>query len=109
MAYNPILAKRIREALTKIPALQEKKMFGGVGFLIHGNMAYGVHGEDLIVRVGSDHYQAALSHPHTKPFNMTGKPMSGWIMVDPEGCETDSDLVSWLRQGVEFAQLLPPK
>jgi len=109
MAYDQSLAQRIRAELNKLPDLQEKKMFGGVGFLVQGNMACGVHGEELIVRVGPQRYDEALSQPHTRPFDMTGRPMSGWVMVTPEGYETESDLRSWVRQGVEFAQSLPAK
>jgi TfoX/Sxy family transcriptional regulator of competence genes len=109
MAYNLSLAERIRDELKSIPGLQEKKMFGGIGFIIHGNMACGVHGEDLIVRTGPDNYQAALTQPHTRPFDMTGKPMAGWILVDPKGYAVESDLRRWVRQGVKFAQSLPPK
>ena len=109
MAYDQSLAQRIRAELNKLPDLQEKKMFGGVGFLVQGNMACGVHGEELIVRVGSQRYDEALSQPHTRPFDMTGRPMSGWVMVTPEGYETESDLRSWVRQGVEFARSLPAK
>ena len=109
MAYDQSLAQRIRAELNKLPGLQEKKMFGGVGFLVQGNMACGVHGEELIVRVGPQRYDEALSQPHTRPFDMTGRPMSGWVMVTPEGYETESDLRSWVRQGVEFARSLPAK
>jgi TfoX/Sxy family transcriptional regulator of competence genes len=109
MAHNEILAQRIRQEMDKIPGLQEKKMFGGVGFLIAGNMACGVHGEDLIVRVGAEAYQAALGQPHTKPFDMTGRPMSGWIVVTAGGYESDGDLRSWVERGVEFARSLPAK
>jgi TfoX/Sxy family transcriptional regulator of competence genes len=109
MAYDQSLAQRIRAELNKLPDLQEKKMFGGVGFLVQGNMACGVHGEELIVRVGPQRYDEALSQPHTRPFDMTGRPMSGWVMVTPEGYETESDLRSWVRQGVEFARSLPAK
>jgi hypothetical protein len=109
MPYNQQLAQRIREETKTIPGLQEKKMFGGVGFIIQGNMACGVHGEDLIVRTGTENYQAALNRPHTRPFDMTGKPMAGWILVDPKGYEKDHDLQYWVQLGVIFAQTLPPK
>lgn len=109
MAYNQVLAQRIRNELKQSPDLQEKKMFGGVGFLIRGNMACGVHGDDLIVRVGPQGFQTALSRPHTRPFDMTGKPMSGWVMVAPQGYEAESELKGWVQQGVEFAQSLPQK
>jgi TfoX/Sxy family transcriptional regulator of competence genes len=109
MPYDQGLAQRIRDELGQLPERVEKKMFGGVGFMVRGNMACGVHGEDLIVRVGPDSYQAALGRPNTRPFDITGRPMSGWVMVAPKGCEAASDLRNWVRQGVEFALSLPAK
>jgi TfoX/Sxy family transcriptional regulator of competence genes len=109
MAYDEKLAGRIRAGLSHLAGLQEKKMFGGVGFLVHGNMACGVHGGDLIVRVGPGKYQGVLQRPFTRPFDMTGKPMTGWITVEPKGCQADGDLTDWIGQGVDFAQSLPAK
>ena len=109
MPYDTLLATRIRLALGPLPDLVEKKMFGGVGFLLNGNMACGVHKNDLIVRVGPENYDQALSHPHTKVFDMTGHPMAGWIMVEPEGCATESALQAWVEQGLSFARSLPGK
>lgn len=109
MAYDKVLAIRIRAILDPLPSLEEKKMFGGVGFLLNGNMACGVHKDDLIVRVGASDYNEALTHPHSRPFDMTGKPMAGWVMVDPQGCKTDSDLKAWVEQGLAYAMTLPTK
>jgi hypothetical protein len=109
MSYDTLLAARIRAALGPSPELQEKKMFGGVGFLVNGNMACGVHKNDLIVRVGPACYAEALSRPHTHVFDMTGHPMAGWIMVAPEGCATESDLQVWVGQGLAFARSLPAR
>jgi TfoX/Sxy family transcriptional regulator of competence genes len=109
MPYDELLAIRMRAALGPQAGLVEKKMFGGIGFLVNGNMACGVHKDDLIVRVGSQNYAAALARPHTHPFDMTGHPMAGWIMVGPEGCENESALKTWLEQGMAFARSLPPK
>jgi TfoX/Sxy family transcriptional regulator of competence genes len=109
MAYNEALAERVRSYLKGIPLLVEKKMFGGIGFLVQGNMACGVHGENLIVRIDPQEYKVALSQPHVRPFDMTGKPMKGWIFVTPEGVEQEQELVSWIEKGVEFAQKLPAK
>jgi TfoX/Sxy family transcriptional regulator of competence genes len=109
MPYDEFLAARIRAAIGPLPKLEEKKMFGGIGFIINGNMACGVHKNDLIVRVGPAKYEVALSRPHTRPFDMTGHPMAGWIMVEPEGCATESALKGWVEQGVAFARALPPK
>ena len=112
VAYDLNLAQRIREHLTNLASLagmDEKKMFGGVAFLIHGNMACGVHGDEMIVRVGAENYEAALQHPFTRPFDMTGRPMAGWITVAPPGCAQDRDLQEWVKKGIDFARSLPPK
>lgn len=109
MAYDEGLAQRIREVLGDRPGLVEKKMFGGVGFMLHGNMACGVNKEDLIVRVGPENYAESVTRPHTRPFDLTGREMTGWVVVLPEGHESDDDLEGWVRQGVDFALSLPPK
>ncbi len=109
MAYDEGLAERIRDQLMNQPSVVEKKMFGGVGFMLHGNMACGVNKEDLIVRVGPDNYEDSVARPNTRPFDFTGRPMKGWVMVGAEGYETDDALASWVNQGVEFALSLPPK
>lgn len=109
MAYDEGLAQRVREALDRLPALVEKKMFGGVGFMVRGNMACGVNKDDLIVRVGGDRYEEALSEPHVRPFDLTGRPMKGWVTIRPLGYETDSDLRRWVQKGVDFALSLPAK
>jgi TfoX N-terminal domain len=109
MAYDENLAKRIRGELGPMPGLIEKKMFGGVGFLVQGNMACGVHGDDLIVRVGPERYEQALARPNTKLFDMTGRSMSGWIMVTPAGVAGEGELAAWVRLGVEYALSLPAK
>jgi TfoX/Sxy family transcriptional regulator of competence genes len=109
MAYDEGLAERVQEEMIELPGFVEKKMFGGIGFMLQGNMACGVNGEDLIVRVGPARYEDALAQPHTKPFDMTGRPMKGWVMVSPEGVEADEDLRDWVQQGVEFASSLPAK
>jgi len=108
MAYNLELAKRVAAELKGLPFV-EKKMFGGVGFLIHGNMACGVHGAGLILRVDSEKHAQLLKRPHTKPFDLTGKPMKGWLIVQTEGCKTDKQLRAWIKEGVDFALTLPPK
>ena len=104
MSYDTLLATRIRTAIGPLPELQEKKMFGGVGFLVNGNMACEVHKNDLIVRVGSAGYEQALSRAHTHIFDMTGRPMTGWVVVAPEGCATESGLKAWVKQGLAFAR-----
>ena len=109
MAYDEDLAQRIRAELGGHPGLQEKKMFGGIAFLIRGNMACGVNGDNLIIRVGPEGHQEALAQPHTRPFDMTGRPMSGWIVVTPEGAASQEDLKRWVGQGAAFAESLPAK
>ena len=109
MAYNEGLVQRVREEMSGLPGYVEKKMFGGVGFMLQGNMACGVNGADLIVRVGPELYENALSELHTRPFDMTGRPMKGWVVVIAEGYETNADLKAWVQQGVEYALSLPAK
>ncbi len=109
MAYNMDLARRIREELLGVSQVDEKKMFGGVGFMVQGNLACGVNKDDLIVRVGPKNHARALAQPHTRPFDLTGKPMAGWVSVERDGYASDEDLRDWVRQGVEFARSLPAK
>ena len=109
MAYDEGLAQRIREVLGERPGLVEKKMFGGIGFMLQGNMACGVLKDELIVRVGPERYKEALTKPHTRPFDFTGRPMKGWVMVTSDGYESDDDLKGWVQQGVDFVLSLPAK
>jgi hypothetical protein len=88
MAYDETLATRIRSALGRRKNIEEKKMFGGVGFLLKGNMLVGVWQKFMIMRLGADNGKAALLEPHVKPFDITGKPMKGWVMIEPEGSRT---------------------
>ena len=109
MVYNEQLARRIREILAELPGLVEKKMFGGIGFLVRGNMACGVHGNTLIVRVGRTQYAEALAKPYARPSDMTGRPMEGWVAVDSGGYASDDALRDWVQEAVSFALTLPPK
>ena len=108
MAYNLKLAERIRSQLDSVPFV-EKKMFGGVGFLLNGNMACGVNKDDLIVRVDPEKHNALLKKPHVRPFDMTGRPMKGWLLVEAAGVKTDKQLSTWVKESVEFASRLPAK
>jgi len=108
LAYNEKLAERIRAEFGEIPFI-EKKMFGGIGFLIHGNMSCGIHKENLIVRVDPEKHQKLLKKPHTRVFDITGRPMKGWLMVEPDGYKTAKQLSAWVKEGVEFALTLPAK
>ena len=109
MAYDEGLAQRIRELLAEQPGLAEKRMFGGIAFLVQGNMACGVSGEDLMVRVGPEQQDEVMARPYVRPFDLTGRPMKGWVLVAAEGCEDDATLAAWVGRGVEFALSLPPK
>lgn len=109
MAYDEGLAQRIREELEGIPNLSEKKMFGGISFMINGNMACGVIKDDLIVRVDPAMHEELLGRPHARPFDFTGRPMKGWVTVSAEGYESDAELKDWISRGLAFAQSLPAK
>jgi TfoX/Sxy family transcriptional regulator of competence genes len=108
MAYDLKLAERIRSELSGIPVV-EKKMFGGVGFLLNGNMACGVNKNDLIVRVDPEKHSALLKKPHVRPFDLTGRPMKGWLVVEADAVKTEKQLSTWVKEGVEFASTLPAK
>ncbi len=109
MAYDETLAERVRALLADHPAFSERKMFGGIGFMLAGHMACGVSGDGLMARVGPDAYEAAVMRPHARPFDMTGRPMRGWVMVDAAGIAADADLAAWVEEGAAFALSLPPK
>ena len=109
MAYDEGLAARATEALGDQDGLVEKKMFGGIGYLVHGNMACGVNRDSLIIRVGPAIYEDALDQPHTGIFDMTGRPMKGWIVVRPNGYEDDEALTAWIQKAIDFALTLPGK
>ena len=109
MVYDEGLLQRVREVMEVHPMADEKKMFGGVGFMIEGNIACGVLQDELIVRVGPRYYQEALQQRHTREFDFTGRAMKGWVMIQPEGYESDQALAEWVGRGVEFALTLPPK
>ncbi|MCX4404167.1 TfoX/Sxy family protein [Streptomyces sp. NBC_01764] len=109
MAYDEGLAERIRARLGADPAMREKRMFGGLAFLHHGNMAVGVIGDELMVRVGPEATDAALARPGTRAFDFTGRPMRGWVVVAASALSEDSALHTWIEQGHTSAVGLPPK
>jgi hypothetical protein len=109
MAYDEGLATRVRDVLGDRPGLAEKRMFGGLAFLLHGNMACGVRGGDLIVRVAAEVADAAQGEPGTRPFDLTGRPMKGWLLVDVGGHAEDEDLRRWVDRGVAYASSLPAR
>jgi TfoX/Sxy family transcriptional regulator of competence genes len=110
MAYDQDFANRIREQLTDVDGITEKSMFGGLAFLLRGNMAVGIMSTgELMVRVGADGTEEALAKPHTRLFEMRGKSMTGWIIVALEGVRTKRQLGPWVRRGTAFAASLPAK
>jgi TfoX/Sxy family transcriptional regulator of competence genes len=109
VAHDEGLAQRIREVLDEQAGLSEKRMFGGVAFLVHGNMAVGVVKSELMVRVGPEAHAAALREPHARPMDFTKRPMRGFVFVREEGLEDDAELARWIERGVRFAAALPPK
>jgi len=109
MPYDRAAADRVREALASQRGVVEKAMFGGLGFLLHDHMCVGLWREFLILRIGPDGYEAALSRPFVKEFDITGRPMTGWIMLHPDGFDDDADLRDWIGQAVAFVRTLSPK
>jgi TfoX/Sxy family transcriptional regulator of competence genes len=109
VAFDEALAARVREALAENADISERQMFGGIAFLLSGNMAVGVSKEDLMVRIDPDDQEEALAHPGVRPFDMTGRPMKGWILVAPEATGEESELAQWITRGLDFAGSLPPK
>lgn len=109
MAYDEGLANRLREVLGGHRGLSERKMFGGLALMVHGHMVCGVLGDDLMVRVGSDQYDEALSAKHARPMDFTGKPSKGMVYVGPAGVKTKKQLQSWVARGLAHVETLPPK
>ena len=109
MAYSEDVAWRVRDHLGGRPDLREQKMFGGIAFMLAGNMCVGVLGDSLMARVGPAQYGEALTQPHARPMDFTGRAMRGFVYVDPEGFTDDADLEAWLERCVRFAESLPPK
>lgn len=109
MAFDEGLAERIRERLVRRKNIQEKKMFGGVGFLLNGNLLVGVMEDSLIVRLDPAEGEDALREPHVRVFDFTGRAMRGWVVVAPEGIEEDDQLAEWLERAQAFVQTLPAK
>jgi TfoX/Sxy family transcriptional regulator of competence genes len=110
MAFDEELANRIRELLAKERGLSELRMFGGLAFLLDGNMAVAASSKGgVMLRMDPDEVQKALAREHTRPMVMRGRPAKGWLRVDAEGVRTKRQLESWVRRGVAFARTLPPK
>ena len=109
MAFDEDLAARIRDRLARQRGVGEKRMFGGVGFLLDGNLLVGVWKDSLMARLGPDEAGAALREPHVRAFDITGKPMRNWVLVEPEGVEDDDQLAGWVERAMEFVRTLPKK
>jgi hypothetical protein len=109
MAFDESLAARLRDALARRKNVEEKKMFGGVCFLLNGNLLVGVWKESLVVRLGQDQAGEALREPHVKEFDITGRPMRNWVLVEPEGITGDEQLKGWIGRALKFVESLPAK
>jgi len=108
LVYNEELTNRIH-TLTKDRGLVEKKMFGGVAFLLNGNMCFGVAKDDLMVRVGPERYKDALALTNARPMEITGRPMKGFVFVNSNGWSKNATLTKWLEMGIDYASSLPKK
>jgi TfoX N-terminal domain len=109
MVYSASLADRIRQALGRRSGVQEKKMFGGVGFLLGGNMCVGVWKSSMVARLGPEQAAEALRQPHVGEFDITGRAMKGWVLIAPEGIDEDSQLRDWIDRAAMFVGTLPAK
>lgn len=109
MAYDQILADEIRSIIGSSPGLSEREMFGGIAFMVNGNMAIGVSGDELMVRVGKEAHDEAVARPGARTFDMGARPMRGWISVTRDGFASEAALEAWVEQGVAYAAGLPSK
>ncbi|MEZ4265969.1 MAG: TfoX/Sxy family protein [Myxococcota bacterium] len=109
MAYDEGLAERLRTAFEEVDGVAEKRMFGGLAFMVAGHMTVGVVGEQMMVRVGAERHAQALARPHARPMDFTGRKMTGFVYVAPEGFASDEALESWVRLALEHTRSLPPK
>jgi TfoX/Sxy family transcriptional regulator of competence genes len=109
MAFSEALAERIRHLLARRKGIEEKRMFGGIGFLLNGNLLVGVRKDSLLVRLGPEQSDEALKQAHVSEFEITGRPMKGWVLVEPEGVTGDDQLKGWIQRAVKFVGKLPAK
>jgi TfoX/Sxy family transcriptional regulator of competence genes len=109
MAFSEALTGRIRQRLARRKNVEERKMFGGIGFLLNGNLLVGVWKESLVVRLGEKEGEEALKVPHVKEFDITGRPMRNWVLVGPEGIQDDEQLSAWVQRAVKLVGALPAK
>jgi TfoX/Sxy family transcriptional regulator of competence genes len=109
MAFDEGLAERVREALQGRPGITERRMFGGLAFLVDGKMFVGISGGELMARVGAERYQDALALPHVRKMDFTGKPMNGYVYIEPQGLAEDVALKAWVQWCVNHVASLPAK
>ncbi len=109
MAYDEQVGERLRRALAGHSNVVERKMFGGISFMVSGHMCCGVAGDDLMARVGPAQYQGALDQLHTREMDFTGRPLRGYVYVAPAGFESDELLQEWVEMCLSFVRTLPPK
>jgi hypothetical protein len=109
VAFNEKLADRIRAIVGERPDLTERKMFGGLAFMVNGNMFCGITRDDLMARVGPEHFEEALTRSGARPADMGGRPMKGMAFVGPEGYAEDDALRGWVQQTLDYARSLPAK
>jgi len=109
MPFDEALADRVRPLVLGTHSLKEKRMFGGLAFMVNGHMCCGIVDKNFVVRTGPKRYEAALSKPHARPMDFTGRPMRGFVYVGPEGYRSTRDLKAWIQRGLHFVRTLPPK
>ncbi|WP_018989353.1 TfoX/Sxy family protein [Aromatoleum toluclasticum] len=109
MAFDEGLAERLRDELRAHHDIAERRMFGGLAFMLHGHMCVGILDDTLVVRVGAERYEDALRTAHARPMDFTGRPLTGFVMVEPPGFESDADLSRWVKRALRFNTSLPPK
>jgi TfoX/Sxy family transcriptional regulator of competence genes len=109
VAFDEKLAERVRRLLNGERSLEEKRMFGGLAFMVNGHMCCGVLNKDLVLRVKPEDYEKAIARPHARPMDFTGRPMRGLLYVSPAGLRSARDLGAWVQRSLRFVSSLPPK
>ncbi len=109
MAYDSVLAERLARIIASHPGMEEKRMFGGICYMLNGNMCVGIHKDNLIVRIGGDDTEEIFKEPYVKPMDITGRVMKGWAMIESEGIVKDKSLERFCGYAIEFVETLPPK
>jgi hypothetical protein len=109
LTYNIDLEERIDRLTDRLGQITKKRMFGGIGYLRRGNMCFGIHKEELVIRTFPDRAEELLKNEYFSPFDITGRPMKGWLLVSPDALETDEELFEMLKLGLSFTETLPGK